>query len=109
MAVIRWVSNFNNNFTSLKQLQASYTDVIPSVELIDCIENTGGPQVPYSQTSGFICTLPQDELDIQCMGLCTKKHLINDPMYAQILYNCWLSNAAKLDLGHSLTLFFAEK
>jgi len=34
--------------------------------------------------------------------------MINDPIYGQILYNCCLSNAFKLKLGHNEMIFGLE-
>ena len=34
--------------------------------------------------------------------------MINDPIYGQISYNCCLSNAFKLKLGHNVKIFVLE-
>jgi len=53
----------------------------------------------------FKCTLEQDELEEEYMGIYKHGQMINDPIYGQILYNYCLSNAFKLKLGHNVKLF----
>jgi len=84
MVVIRWVSNGKDMVLSPKQLQASYTDVRHWEELIDFIDKNGGPQEPYILTLMFKCTLEQDELEEEYMGLYTHGQMINVPIYGQI-------------------------
>jgi len=42
------------------------------------------------------------------MGLYTHGQMINNPIYDQILYNSWLSNAFKLKLGHNVKILLVE-
>jgi len=56
----------------------------------------------------FKCTLELDKLDEEYMGLYTNGQMINDHIYGQILYNCCLSNALKLKLGHNVKIFVVE-
>jgi len=42
------------------------------------------------------------------MGLYSNGLMKMDPMYGQIMYNCWLSNAFKLRLGHNPKIFLVE-
>jgi len=76
--------------------------------LVDFIDNNGGPKQPYIPTSMFKCTLEQDELEQECMGIEKHGQMINDPIYGQISYNCCLSNALKLKLGHNVKIFVVE-
>jgi hypothetical protein len=69
MVVIRWVSNGKDLALAPKQLQASYTDVRHWEQLIDFINKNRGPKEPYIMTSMFKCTLEQDGLDAEYMGL----------------------------------------
>jgi hypothetical protein len=77
-------------------------------ELIDFINKNGRLKEPYTQTSRFKCTLEKDELDEEYMGLYTNGHMIMDPIYRQIWYNCCVSNAFKLKLGHDPKIFLVE-
>ena len=100
MVVICRVSNGNDIVLSPNQLHAAYTDVRHWDELIDFINKNGRPTEPYILTSKFKCTLEQAELDEEYMGLYTNEQIITDPIYGQISYNCCLSIAFKLKLGH---------
>jgi len=51
------------------ELQVSYTDVRPWEELLDFIDKNDGLKEPYILTSMFKCTLEQDELEEEDMGL----------------------------------------
>jgi len=42
------------------------------------------------------------------MGIYKHGQIINDPIYGQISYNCCLSNAFKLKLGHNVKIFVVE-
>ena len=42
------------------------------------------------------------------MGIYEHGQIINDLIYGQILYNCCLSNAFKLRLGHNVKIFVGE-
>lgn len=78
------------------------------MELIDFINTNNGPKQPYIMSSMFKCTLEQDELYKQYMGWYTQGQMIMDPIFGQISYNCWLSKAFKLNLGHNPKPFFVE-
>jgi hypothetical protein len=108
MVVICRVSNGKDIVLSPNQLQAAYTDVRHWEELIDFINKNGRPKEPYTLTSRFKCTLEKDELDEEYMGLYTNGQMITDPIYGQISYNCCLSNAFKLKLGHDPKIFLVE-
>jgi len=56
----------------------------------------------------FQCTLEQDEFEEEYLGLYTHGQTIMDPIYGQILYNCCLSKAFKLKLGHNPKIFLVE-
>jgi len=105
---IRWVSNGKDMVLAHNQLQASYTEVRHWAHLIDFIDNNGGPKEPYILTSMFRCTLEQDKLEKVYLGLYKHRQMINDPRYGHISYNCCLSNAFKLKLGHNVKIFLAE-
>jgi len=106
--VISWVSNGKDMVLALKHLQASYTDVRHWEELVDFIDKNGGPKEPYVLKSMFKCTLEQEELEEEYMGIYKHGQMINDPIYGQISYNCCLSNAFKLKLGHNVKIFVLE-
>jgi hypothetical protein len=108
MVVICQVSNGKDIVLSLNQLQGAYTYMRHWEDLIDFININRGPKEPYSLTSRFKCTLEKDELDEDYMGLYTNGQIITDPIYGQILYNCCVSNAFKLKLGHDPTIFLVE-
>jgi len=63
---------------------------------------------PYILRLMFKCTVDQHEFDQEYMGLSTQGWIIIDPIYGQILYNCWLSNSFKLKYGHNLKLLLIE-
>ena len=42
------------------------------------------------------------------MGIYKHGEMINNPIYGQILYNCCLSNAFKLKLGHNVKIFVVD-
>jgi hypothetical protein len=98
MVVSCQVSNGNNIVLSLNQLEAEYTNVGHWEELIDIINKHGYPKEPYTLTSRFRCTLKKNELDKEYMGLYSNGHMIMNPKYEQISYNCCLSNAFNLKL-----------
>jgi len=108
IGVICWVLNGKDMVLAPKQLQASYTDVRHWEGLIDFNDKNGGPTEPYILTLISMWTLEQDELDKEYMGLYTHRRMIIDPIYGQISYNCCLSNAFKLKLGHNLKIFLVE-
>jgi len=109
MVVIHWVLNGNNIVLSPNKLQASYTDVTHWEELIDSIKKNGGPKEPYVSTSRFKCTVEQNKLDKEFMGLYTNERMIMDPIHGQISYNCCLSNNFKLKHEYNLKRFVIEK
>jgi len=106
--MIHWVLNGKNMVVAPKQLQASYTDVRHWEELVDFIEKNGGPKEPYIIKSMFKCTLKQDELEEEDLGIYKHGQMINDPIYDQILYNCCLWNAFKLKLQYNVMIFLVE-
>ena len=106
--MIHCVSNGKDMVLAPKQLQASYTDERHWKGLIDFIDKHGGPKEPYIFTSMFKCTLEQDELKKDYMGIDKHGQIINDPIYGQISYNCCLSNAFKLKVGHNMKIFVVE-
>jgi len=106
MVVICQVSNGNNIVLSPNQLQGSYPVVRHWEELFDIIDKKGRPKEPYILTSTFKCTLEQDELDEEYMGLYTPGQMILHPIYGQISYNTYPSNAFKLNFGHDRKIFF---
>jgi len=77
-------------------------------ELVDFIDKNGGPKKPYILTSKSKCTLEQDELEEEYMGLYTHRQMINNPIYCQISSNCCLSHAFKLKLGYNVKIFVVE-
>jgi len=106
--MIHWVSNGKDMVPAPKQLQASYTDVRHWEELVDFVDKNGGLKEPHILRSMFKCTLEQDELEEEYMGIYKLGQMINDPIYGQISYNCCLSNAFKLKLGHNVKIFLVE-
>jgi len=108
MVVIRRVPNGNNDPTFSMQFHALYTDVRHWEELIDFIERNCGPKEPYCLTALYKCNLTQEELDEEYMGLYAPGQMMNDPLYGQMSYNSYLSNAFKLKLGHDVQLFLIE-
>ena len=71
--MIHWVLNGKDMVLALKLLQASYTDVRHWEELVNFIAKNGGPKEPYIPTSMFNCTLEQDDLEEEYMGIYTHK------------------------------------
>jgi len=106
--MIHWVLNGNDMVLAPKQLQASYTDVRHWEELVYFIDRNGSLKEPYIFISMFKCILEQDELEEEYMGIYKQGQMINDPIYGQISYNCCLSNAFKLKLGHNVKIFVIE-
>ena len=86
IVVLRRVLNGNNDQTSSKQFQASYTDLRHWEELIDFIEKICSPKEPYCLTAIYNCNLTQEELDEEYMGLYTPRQIMNDPLYVQIYH-----------------------
>jgi len=95
------VSNGHEVILSPNDLQTVYPDVRHREELIDCINTHGGPKEPYIPTSLFKCTLGQDKLAEEYMGVYTHWQMIINPIYGQISYNCSLPTAFKLKLGYN--------
>jgi hypothetical protein len=91
--MIHWVSNGKDMVLAPKQCQAWNTDVRHWEELVDFIDKNGGPKQPYIITSIVKCTLEQDELDEENMGIYQHGEMINDAIYGQISYNCCHSDA----------------
>jgi len=59
-------------------------------------------------TSLFKCTLEQDDLEEEYMGLYTNGEMIMNPIYGQICNNCCLSKGFKSKLGHNPKIFLLE-
>jgi len=76
--------------------------------LVNFIDKNGGPKEPYILRSMYKCTLEQRKLEEEYMGIYKYGQIINDPIYGQISYNCCLSNAFKLKLGHNVKIFVVE-
>jgi len=76
--------------------------------LVDFIDKNGGPKEAYILTLMFKCTLEQDELEEEYMGIYKHRQMVNDLIYGQVLYNCCLSNVFKLKLGHNVKILVAE-
>jgi len=106
--MIHWVSNGKDMVLAPKQLQASYTDVRCWEELVDFIDKNGGQKESYILTSMFKCTLEQDELEEEYMGIYKHGQIINNPIYGQISYNSCLSNTFKFKIGHNVKIFVVE-
>jgi hypothetical protein len=87
---------------------AKYTDVRHRQELIDLIDKNELKKEPYTLTSRFKCTLENEELNEEYMGLYTNGEMITDLIYGQISYHCGLSNIFKLKLAHDLKIFWVE-
>jgi len=102
------VPNGNNDQTFSNQLQALYPDARHWEELMDFIEKNCGPKEPYCLNVLFKSNLTQEELDEECKGLYTPRHMMNDPLYGQISYSSLHSNAFKSKLGHNLKPLFVE-
>jgi hypothetical protein len=103
--MIHWVSNGKDMVLAPKQLQASYTDVRHWEELVDFIDKNGSQKKPYILRSMFKCTLEQNELEEEYMGIYKQGQMINDPIYGQISSNCCLSYSFNLKLGHNVKIF----
>jgi len=76
--------------------------------LVDFIDKNGGPKEPYILNSMLKGTLEQDKLEAEYMVIYKHGQIFNDPIYGQISYNCCLSNALKLKLGHSVKILLVE-
>jgi hypothetical protein len=77
-------------------------------ELIDFIDKNGGPKEPQIMSSRFKCTLERNVLEQEYMGLYSNRQMIMDPIYGQISFNCCLSEAFKLKLGHNPKILLVE-
>jgi hypothetical protein len=102
------VSNGKDFVRAPKQLPVLYTDATHWEELVDFINKNGGPKQPYILTSMFKCTLEPDEVEEESMAIYAHGQIINDPIYSQISYNCYLSNAVKLKLGNNAKIFLVQ-
>jgi hypothetical protein len=76
--------------------------------LVDFINKGGGAKEPYIPRSMFKCTLGQDELEEEYMGIYKHGQMINDPIYGQISYNGCRSNAFKLKCRNNVKTFVVE-
>jgi hypothetical protein len=106
--MIHLVSNGKDMVLAPNKLQASYTDVRHWGELVDFFDKNGGPKEPYILRSMFKCTLEQNQLKEEYMRIYKHRQMINDPIYGLISYNCCLSNAFKLKLGHHMKTVLVE-
>jgi len=106
--MICWVLNGKYVILAPKQLQALYTDVRHWEELVGFIDKYSGLKEPCIFTSILKCTLERDKLEEEYMGIYTHGQMINDPISGPISYNCCLSNAFKLKLGHNVKIFLVE-
>jgi len=50
----------------------------------------------------------QAELETEYMGIYTNEQMVMHSIYGQISYNCCLSNALQLKLGHHLKIFLVK-
>jgi hypothetical protein len=85
-----------------------YTDVRHWEEFVDFVDKNGGPKESYILKLMFKCTLEHDELEAEFMGIYKHGQIMNNSIYGQISYNCCLSNAFKLKLGHNVMIFVIE-
>lgn len=108
MNVSRWVPIWNDNHISLKQLLAPYTYVTCSEEPIYTIDTNKSPKEPYMLTLTLKWCLGQDKFDQEYIGLYTHGPMRNNPIYAQISFNCWLLNAFKLKLECNVTILMSQ-
>jgi len=106
--VIRHVLNSNQDHPPSKRLQASYSDARHWEELNDFIKKNCSPKSTYCLTAIFKCTLTQEGLDNECMGLFAPWQMMNDPLYGQILYNSCLCIPFRLKLWHNLKQLIVE-
>ena len=77
-------------------------------ELIDFIKKNCALKVSNCLTAIWSCSLTQEELNEQYMGLYAAVPMMNNTLYSQISYNSSLSKAIKLKLGRNLKLFLVE-
>jgi len=108
MVVISWLWNGKDFSLSPKQLLALYTDVRHWDELVEFMDENGGPKEPYILTSMFKCILEQDRMDKEYIGSYTHGNMIHYPIYGQISFNCCFSNAVKLKLGHNVKIIMVQ-
>lgn len=106
--LICWVSNGNTFILSPKQFPASYIDLEHWEELVDFIEKNVGVKLPDILTLMIRCTLEQDELDKEYVGLYSHGEVMNNPIYGQTSYSCCRTNAFKLKLGHDVNKTLGE-
>jgi len=98
MVMIQWVLNGTGMVLAAKQLHTSYTDVRHWEELVDFIDKNGCPKEQFISPSLFQCTLEQDKLKEEYMGIYIHLKMINDPINGQLSYYCCLSNSFKFKL-----------
>ena len=84
MVVICWVSKDKDTVLARTPLQASAADVRDWQELIDFMDKNGGQKEPHFLTLTFKCTLKQDKLNEEYMGLYTNGQMIMDLISGQI-------------------------
>ena len=106
--MICWVSNSKDTVQAPEQLQPLYINMRHWEELVDFIDKNCSPKESYILTAMFKCTLEQDKVEEEYIGLYTHMQMINDGIYGQISYNCCLSNALKLELEHNVKICWVE-
>jgi hypothetical protein len=106
IVVICRVPKGNNDPTSRMQIQASYIAERHWEEQICFIKKNCSPEERYCLTALSKCTVTQEELDEEYMGIYPPAQMINVPLYGQISYNSSLSNTFKSNLGHNVNLFW---
>jgi hypothetical protein len=73
--------------------------------LVDFIDKNSSLEESYILRYMFQCTLEQDKSEEEYTGIYKHYQIINDPTYGEVSYNCCLSNAFKLKLGHEGMIF----
>jgi len=107
--VICGMSKGNDIAISAKPLEASFTDARHWEAMIDFIDKNESPKKPYSLMLMFKCSLVQDELDEEYIGLYTPGLILDNDLFGQVSYYFCLSNVVKLKLGHNPKIVLVEK
>jgi len=108
MVVSCWVWNSKINLLFPEYLQALYADVRRLKEPVDLIEKNGGQKELHIVPSMFMSTWEWVGLDEVYIQLYCNWITMNDPIHAQISYNCFVSNTFKLEVGYNLMIFLVE-
>jgi len=66
------------------------------------MEQDAGLKKLYCSRVTLNCTMEQEDVGEEYMGVYIYRKLMNDPIYGQTLYNSYHSNAFKLKLGYNL-------